>query len=355
MKTELLLSTPIRLGEVVAPNRVIMAPLTRTRAGAGRVPTDLMVEYYVQRASAGLILTEATVVTPQGIGYPNTPGIWTPEQVAGWRRVTDAVHAAGGRLFLQLWHVGRVSHPDLLGGATPVAPSAIAPEGHVSLLRPKRPYVVPRPLEREEIPGIVAAFRLGAESAQRAGFDGVEIHGANGYLIDQFLQDGTNHRTDEYGGSVENRARLALEVADAAVSVWGAGRVGFHIAPRGDSHSMADSNPAATFGYLARELGRRELAFLFVRESQEEPRLLPQLKQAFGGPVIANQGLTRTVAEALLRRGEADAASWGQLFIANPDLPHRLFHGLPLNEPNPATYYGNGSQGYTDYPTLHAA
>ena len=238
---------PLQLGDLYLPNRIVMAPLTRCRAGAGRVPTPLMAEYYAQRASAGLILSEATAVTPMGVGYPDTPGIWSDEQVAGWKMVTQAVHAAGGRIFLQLWHVGRISDPHYLDGAQPVAPSAIAAEGHVSLMRPKKAFVTPRALALEEIPGIVEAYRKGAENARIAGFDGVELHGANGYLLDQFLQDSTNHRTDAYGGSIENRARLMLEVTDAAISVWGCGRVGLHIAPRGDAHSMGDSNPLATF------------------------------------------------------------------------------------------------------------
>ena len=254
---------PITVGDLHLPNRVWMAPLTRCRAGGGgRVPNPLMAEYYAQRASAGLILTEATVVDPMGIGYPDTPGIWSPEQVEGWKLVTRAVHDRGGRIFLQLWHVGRMSHPIYLDGKLPVAPSAIRPEGHPSLLRPKQSFETPRALELSEIPGIIEAFRKGAQHAQAAGFDGVEIHGANGYLVDQFLQDGANHRTDEYGGPIENRARFLLEVADAAISVWGPGRVGMHLAPRGDIHSIGDSNPAATFGHVARELGRRRIAFI---------------------------------------------------------------------------------------------
>jgi 2,4-dienoyl-CoA reductase-like NADH-dependent reductase (Old Yellow Enzyme family) len=318
------------------------------------VPNALMAEYYVQRASAGLIISEATSVTPMGVGYPDTPGIWSDEQVAGWRQITDAVHAAGGRIVLQLWHVGRISDPFYLGGAQPVAPSAIAAEGHVSLLRPKKPFVTPRALATDELPGIVAAFRRGAENAQKAGFDGVEIHGANGYLLDQFLQDGSNHRTDAYGGPIENRARLMLEVADACIAVWGAGRVGMHLAPRGDSHSMGDSDPAATFGYVAAELGRRGLAFLCTRERLQAPRLEPQIKAIFGGPVIANEGFSQATAEQVLADGEADAVAWGQLFIANPDLPRRFAEGAPLNAPNPMTFYGGGALGYTDYPALEA-
>ncbi len=344
---------PLALGELRLPNRIVMAPLTRCRAtGDGRVPNALMAEYYTQRASAGLIITEATSVTPMGVGYPDTPGIWSDEQVAGWRQITDAVHAAGGRIVLQLWHVGRISDPFYLSGALPVAPSAIAAEGHVSLLRPKKPFVTPRALATEELPGIVAAFRRGAENAQRAGFDGVEIHGANGYLIDQFLQDGSNHRTDAYGGPIENRARLMLDVADACIAVWGAGRVGMHLAPRGDSHSMGDSNPAATFGYVAAELGRRGLAFLCTRERLEAPRLEPQIKAIFGGPVIANEGFSQATAEQVLSEGEADAVAWGKLFIANPDLPRRFAEGAALNAPDPMTFYGGGAPGYTDYPAL---
>ncbi|MFL6715512.1 MAG: alkene reductase [Burkholderiaceae bacterium] len=344
---------PIRVGDLELPNRVIMAPLTRSRAiGGGRVPNALMAQYYVQRASAGLILSEATAVTPQGVGYADTPGIWSDEQVAGWKMVTDAVHAAGGRIFLQLWHVGRISDPVFLDGALPVAPSAIAAEGHVSLVRPKRAYVTPRALETEEIPGIVAAFRKGAENAKRAGFDGVEIHGANGYLLDQFLQDKTNKRTDAYGGSVENRARLLLEVTDACIDVWGASRVGMHLAPRGDAHDMGDANPAETFGYVATELGKRGIAFICAREAIGPNRLGPQLKKAFGGVYIANEKMTRDSAEQVISSGEADAVAFGQLFIANPDLPERLKINAPLNQPQPDTFYHPGAEGYTDYPAL---
>ncbi|SDI25175.1 alkene reductase [Propionivibrio dicarboxylicus] len=350
------LFTPVQVGDLNLPNRVLMAPLTRCRASEGRVPNALMAEYYVQRASAGLILTEATSVTPMGVGYPDTPGIWSAEQIDGWKRVTEAVHAAGGRIFLQLWHVGRVSHPDFLDGALPVAPSALAPEGHVSLLRPKRPYVVPRALETEEIPAIVEAYRQGAENAKLAGFDGVEVHGANGYLLDQFLQDSTNRRTDRYGSSIENRARLLLEVTDAAIGVWGAGRVGVHLAPRCDAHTMGDSDPLATFSYVARELGKRKIAFIFARESVAAPRLGPQLKAAFGGVYIANESLTRETAEQVIAAGEADAVAFGQNFIANPDLPLRLLKQAPLNPARPESFHGVGLSdpvtGYTDYPTL---
>lgn len=343
---------PLQLGELRLPNRIVMAPLTRSRAGDSRVPNDLMAEYYRQRASAGLIISEATVVSAQGIGYAGTPGIWSPEQVEGWKRVTRAVHDASGRIFLQLWHVGRISHPLFLNGELPVAPSAIAPEGRVSLVRPETPYVVPRALRRDEIPGIVASFRKGAQNAQAAGFDGVELHGANGYLLDQFLQDGSNKRDDDYGGSIENRARLLLEATDAAISVWGPGRVGVHLAPRGDSHSMGDSNPAATFGYVARELGKRRIAFICSREFEAPDSLGPQLKAAFGGVYIANEKFTFDSAQKALDAGWADAVAFGKLSIANPDLPQR-FRANRYNEPQPMpTFYGGGAEGYTDYPAL---
>jgi len=340
------------LGELSLPNRLVMAPLTRCRAGDIRVPNELMVEYYTQRASAGLILTEATSVTPMGVGYPGTPGIWSEQQVDGWRRVTDSVHSAGGRILLQLWHVGRISDPIYLDGRKPVAPSAIAPKGHVSLVRPMKDYEVPRALETSEIAEVVDAYRLGAENAKKAGFDGVELHGANGYLLDQFLQSSTNLREDDYGGSIENRARLMLEATDAAIGVWGAGRVGMHLAPRCDSHDMGDSDPLATFTYVARELGRRGIAFLYTREHRNAPAISDAIREAFGGPLIANEGLTPDSARQLVEEGSAEAVSFGRLFIANPDLVRRLRENAPLNEPNPATFYGPDATGYTDYPFL---
>jgi len=344
---------PITIGDLTLKNRVIMAPLTRARAvNPGRVPNALMAEYYAQRASAGLILSEATSVTPQGVGYENTPGIWSDEQVEGWKLVTAAVHAKGGKIFLQLWHVGRISDPELLDGQAPVAPSAIAANGHVSLLRPMRAYSVPRALETAEIADVVAAYRKGAENAKKAGFDGVEIHGANGYLLDQFLQDGSNQRTDAYGGPVENRARLMLEVTDAAIDVWGADRVGMHLAPRRDAHDMGDSDPAGTFGYVARELGRRKIAFICAREAQGADSLGPLLKQAFGGVYIANEKFSLEAAQAALNDGSADAIAWGKDFIANPDLPERLQQGAPLNAARPELFYGPSAEGYTDYPAL---
>jgi len=345
---------PLQVGDLLLPNRVLMAPLTRSRAGVARVPNALMAKYYEQRASAGLILSEATSVTPVGVGYADTPGIWSPEQVEHWKLVTQAVHRAGGRIFLQLWHVGRISHPMFLNGASPVAPSAIAPKGKVSLVRPDTPYVVPRALERTEIPGIIGAFRQGAQNAQEAGFDGVELHAANGYLIDQFLQDSTNHRSDDYGGPVENRARLLIEVVETLISVWGAGRVGVHLAPRGDSHDMGDSDRLGTFSYVARELGKRRVAFVCARERLGPDRIGPQLKAAFRGVYIANEGFTHQTAEQVLAANEADGVAFGKLFIANPDLPRRLARQASLNQWNTDTFYSGGSSGYVDYPELEA-
>ncbi len=343
---------PIQIGDLQLNNRIIMAPLTRCRADEGRLPNALMAEYYTQRASAGLIISEATSVTPMGVGYPDTPGIWSDEQVRGWSNITQAVHANGGKIVLQLWHVGRISDPTYLNGELPVAPSAIQPAGHVSLVRPLKDYVTPRALETEEIADIVEAYRQGAENALAAGFDGVEIHGANGYLLDQFLQSSTNQRTDRYGGSVENRARLLLEVTDAAISVWGAGRVGVHLAPRADAHDMGDANRAETFGYVARELGKRGIAFICAREKAGDDSLTPQLKKAFGGVFIANERFTKDQANAWLAEGNADAVAFGIPFIANPDLPERLQQDAALNEPHPETFYGSGPVGYIDYPRL---
>ncbi|MFN8370683.1 MAG: alkene reductase [Bacteriovoracaceae bacterium] len=268
-----ILAKPLKVGALTLPNRIIMAPLTRARAINQRIPNDLMAEYYEQRASAGLILTEATSVDPMGVGYADTPGIWSQEQVEGWKKVTKKVHDKGGRIFLQLWHVGRISDSQFLNGKQPVAPSSIAPKGYVSLVRPEKNYETPRALELSEIPGIVAAFKKGAENAKLAGFDGVEIHGANGYLLNQFLHDGSNIRTDQYGGSIENRARLFLEVTDAVISVWGADRVGVHISPRGDAHDVFDSNPEKTYSYLVSELSKRKIAFIFARERLDQDSL----------------------------------------------------------------------------------
>ncbi|PAU65603.1 alkene reductase [Pseudomonas sp. PIC25] len=343
---------PIKIGDLELNNRIVMAPLTRCRADEGRVPNALMAEYYAQRASAGLILSEATSVSPMGVGYPDTPGIWSDAQVRGWSNITKAVHANGGKIMLQLWHVGRISDPSYLNGELPVAPSAIAAKGHVSLLRPLRDFVTPRALETEEIADIVEAYRTGAENAKAAGFDGVEIHAANGYLLDQFLQDSTNQRTDRYGGSLENRARLLLEVTDAAIEVWGAGRVGVHLAPRADLHDMGDSNRAETFTYVAHELGKRGIAFICAREKEADDSLAPRLKEAFGGVFIANERFTREQADAWLAAGKADAVAFGVPYIANPDLVERFKQNAPLNEADPATFYSSGPVGYLDYPRL---
>lgn len=335
-----------------------MAPLTRCRAGAGRVPNDLMVAYYVQRAGAGLIVSEATSISPTAVGYPDSPGLWTDAQVQGWRKVTDAVHAAGGRIVAQLWHVGRISDPVYLDGALPVAPSAIAPEGHVRLVRPQRPHVVPRALETAEIPGVIEDYRRAAANAKAAGFDGVELHGANGYLPDQFLHTGSNKRTDAYGGSIPNRARFMLEALDALVSVWGPERVGLHLSPSDLNHSMQDDNREALYEYVAREAGKRRIAFIFVREPAGVPSpLRARVRAAFGGPVIANDSLTPELAEEILDKGEAEAVSFGQAYIANPDLDVRIARGAPLNAPDPSTYFlqpgADPVKGYTDYPTLN--
>ncbi|MDR3511606.1 MAG: alkene reductase [Caulobacteraceae bacterium] len=343
---------PLKVGALTLPNRIVMAPLTRSRSGVSRVPNALMADYYRQRASAGLIISEATSVTSMGVGYADTPGIWSQAQVDGWRGVTNAVHEAGGRIVLQLWHVGRISDPVFLDGAAPVAPSAIAAAGHVSLLRPERPYPTPRALTLDEIRDIVAAYRLGAENARKAGFDGVELHGANGYLPDQFLQDKVNHRTDEYGGPVENRARLMFEALDGAIEAFGADRVGLHLSPRGDAHDMGDSNPAATFGYVADQARRRGIAFICAREHLGEGRIGPQLKATFGGVWIANEGFDQAGAEAVVAAGEADAVAFGKAYIANPDLVERFRTHAPLNPPRFGTFYAGGAEGYVDYPAL---
>jgi 2,4-dienoyl-CoA reductase-like NADH-dependent reductase (Old Yellow Enzyme family) len=346
---------PIQLGDLLLPNRVLMAPLTRLRGTSDHIPTPVMAEYYKQRASAGLIISEGIPIDPLGVGYANVPGLWSQQQVEAWKPITAALHNAGGRIFAQIWHVGRISDPEFLHGQLPVGPSAIAAAGMVSLLRPQRPFVTPRALETAEVKGVVEAFRRGAQNAQAAGFDGVELHGANGYLLDQFLQDGPNQRTDEYGGPIENRARLMLDAADAAISVFGPGRVGMHLAPRGDSHGISDSNPSATFSYVARELGRRKIAFIAARERVGPDSLGPTLKEQFGGVFVANEALDQATGQQLLDEGEADAVAYGKLFLANPDLPERFARGAALNQPEPATFYAQGTQGYTDYPALQMA
>lgn len=346
------LFTPLQIGDLTIPNRIIMAPLTRSRAEFERTPNEMMREYYTQRAEAGLILTEATAINPMGVGYADTPGIWSEQQIAGWKKITESVHKEGGRIFLQLWHVGRISDPKFLDGELPVAPSAIQPDGRLSLQKMGHKIVKPRALENHEVKQIVQDYKQGAINAKAAGFDGVEVHAANGYLIDQFLQTGTNVRTDEYGGSVENRARFLMEIVDAIVPIWGSGRVGVHLAPRGDSNFISDANPHETFTYVAKELGKRKLAFLFVREKQGEGYLTPELKALFGGPLIANEGIEVDKAEGLVNEGIADAVSFGKLFISNPDLVTRIKKGAHFEPFNVKTFYSPGPVGYIDYPRL---
>ncbi len=348
-------STPIQFGELKLKNRVVMAPLTRSRATADRVPTAMMAEYYAQRASAGLIISEATVISEEANGYEKTPGLFTDEQVEGWKLVTNAVHGKGGLIVAQLWHVGRVSHPDLLNGETPVSASNVKQAGYVSLLRPKREYVAPRALEISEIHAITEQYKQAAIKAKAAGFDGVELHAANGYLIDQFLQSKTNLREDEYGGSAENRARFLLEVVDALIEVWGAGRVGVHLAPRGDEHDMGDANPKETFGYVMQELGKRQIAFFFTREYLADDSISLEMKARSNGvPYIANMRLSREDALELLASGKAEAVSFGKAYIANPDLFERLVEDEPLNELKLENMIGTDvAEGYIDYPFLN--
>ncbi|MFN4052978.1 MAG: alkene reductase [Acinetobacter junii] len=346
------LNSALQVGDFTIKNRLVLAPLTRARSGEQRIPNDLMVEYYQQRANAGLIITEATVISPKAVGYANTPGLWSQEQAQAWNKIVKAVHAQGSKIVVQLWHVGRISHPDLLNGDTPVAPSAIQPAGEVSLLRPKRPFVTPRALSHEEIQEIVVEYKHAAELAKAAGFDGVELHAANGYLIDQFLQSKTNTREDEYGGSIENRARLLLQVVDAFIEVWGAGRVGVHLAPRADSHDMGDANPLATFGYVVEQLDQRNVAFIFTREYEAEDSLQPKLRPKFKGAWIANEKLTPDSAKRILATEQADAVAFGLAYIANPDLFERLENDLPLNQVQFDTLYGPSAEGYTDYPVF---
>ncbi|SEB61256.1 alkene reductase [Terriglobus roseus] len=345
---------PIRVGDLDLPNRIFMAPLTRLRGTEKHVPRPhLMAEYYAQRATAGLIITEGTPVDPFGVGYAQVPGIWSAEQVEAWKPVVEAVHQAGGHIFAQIWHVGRVSHSSFLGGELPVAPSDLPPDmPHVSLVRPLTPFEKPRALTHGEVQGVVEQFGRAAENAKAAGFDGVELHGANGYLLDQFLQTSSNAREDAYGGSVENRARLMLEAADAAIAVYGAGRVGMHLAPRADLHAMGDANRAETFGYVATELGKRKIAFLMAREAEGPDSLGPQLKKQFGGVYVVNERFTQDSASAILERGDADAVAFGVPFIANPDLVRRFREGAALNAAKPDLFYSHEAAGYTDYPAL---
>ncbi len=354
------LFNPLRLGAITAPNRIFMAPLTRCRAGDGHVPTALMARYYAQRASAGLIIAEATMAMAGNSAFWHEPGIHSAAQVAGWKLATDAVHAAGGRIFLQIWHGGRACHPLLNDGAQPVAPSAIAITGdEVHTPQGKQPYVLPRELRDDELPAIVAGFRKAAENAKAAGFDGVEVHGANGYLLDEFLRDGANRRSGPYGGSVENRARLLFEVLEAVSSVWDGERVGLRISPVNSYNSMIDSDPVGLATFLARRLNDFKLAYLHAMRGDffglQKGDALTPIRANYKGVLIANMGYTPAEAAAAVAAGKVDAVAFGTGFLANPDLPARIQAGAPLNAPIPAKFYSPGPEGYTDYPTLVAA
>ncbi len=362
MTTTRSLFTPFSLGAIPLNNRIAMAPMTRSRSGEERIPGDLTLRYYVQRATAGVLITEATQVHPTGVGYLGTPGIHSPEQVAAWRRITDAVHAEGGRIILQMWHVGRISHTSLQpDGQAPVGPSPIAAQGQAYTLQGLQPFSTPRELTVDDIREVVGQFAHGARNALRAGFDGVEIHAANGYLIDQFLRDGSNHRTDSYGGSPENRVRFLREVTEAVVGVWGAGHVGVRLSPLSPFNDMQDSDPHTTFRVAAEALRPLGLAYLHVIEpvsgASDGPtsRITPLLKRTFAGTVMANGGYTRATAEAVIASGEADLVSIGALFISNPDLVERLESGAELTAPDASTFYVGGEKGYTDYPSLTPA
>ena len=351
------LFTPLILGGINLPNRIVMAPLTRSRAGEGNVPTALNVKYYKQRASGGLIITEASQISSEGIGYPSTPGIHSDEQVLGWRKVTEAVHAENGHIFIQLWHVGRISHPSMQSdNALPVAPSAIRPEGEAVTYDGMQPFETPRALDIEEIPDLIADFVAAAQRAKDAGFDGVEIHAANGYLLDQFLRDGSNARTDAYGGSIENRMRLLDEVITAVSDVWPAKRIGVRLSPENSFNDIRDSQPQATFNTVVDMLRDHQLAYLHVLEGDmlSGDRIVDysELKHRFGGHYMANNGYTQAMAEQKLEQGDVDMVAFGTLFIANPDLPERFAQRATLNEPDPETFYGGDAEGYTDYPTL---
>lgn len=354
------LLSPFQLGPMQLPNRVVMAPMTRNRAGPGDVPGPMNATYYVQRAGAGLIVSEGTQVSPQGQGYTATPGIYSAEQVAGWRTVTDAVHAAGGRIFLQLWHVGRISHPSVQpNNGIPVAPSALKPAGQIVTRQGMQDFVTPRALETNEIAGVVEEFRRGAANAKRAGFDGVELHGANGYLVDQFLRDKTNKRSDRYGGSALNRARFLIEVTEAIAGEWGGERVGVRLAPTNPFNDIADSNPAATFGVAVAELNRLGLGYLHIVEPLPSDPVAagetPDIKffrRIWRGVLMGNKGYDFARADAAVRDGIVDLVSFAALFLANPDLPERFRRGAPLNTPDRSTFYAGGEKGYIDYPAL---
>jgi N-ethylmaleimide reductase len=356
--TDIDLFSPISLGELTLANRIIMAPLTRNRAAMpGNVPQAMNVSYYAQRASAGLIISEAAQVSPEGVGYPATPGIHSRQQVQGWRAVTDAVHTNGGRMFVQLWYCGRISHPDLLPEhRQPVSASAITPEGDAATFEGMKPFVEPRALRTDEIPGIVDQYRQAAKRAREAGFDGVEIHSANGYLLDQFLRDGSNQRDDNYGGSLENRTRLLMEVLSAVLEAWEPSRVGVRISPENSFNDMRDSDPQATFNFVAAALSDKGLGYLHVVEgdmlSGERSLDYRQIRDHFDGHYMANCGYDKARAQAAISAGDADMVSFGQLFIANPDLVQRFKTDAELNAPDQGTFYGGNEKGYTDYPAL---
>ena len=346
---------PFQLGDLTLANRMVMAPMTRNRADENGLVPPMMVTYYQQRASAGLVVTESTPVSPEGVGYPFTPGIYTDAQAASWLRVTDAVHSAGGHVFVQLQYCGRISHPSLLpDNATPVGPSALRLTGQAVTYTGMQDFVTPRALETREIPDIVAQFQRGAEMAKCAGFDGVEVHGANGYIIDQFLRDGSNHRTDAYGGSVQNRMRLLNEILDAVCTVWPAQRVGVRLSPENSFNSMSNSDPQPHFEYFVDQLSPRGLAYVHVLEGDMMTKASTvdyrALRSTFAGPYIANNGYDLERAQAALRNGAADLVAFGIPFLANPDLVRRYRENLPLNEADPNTYYGGSEAGYTDYP-----
>jgi N-ethylmaleimide reductase len=354
------LFSPLTLGSLNCKNRVAMAPLTRSRAGPGNVPHVLNALYYAQRASAGLIITEATQISPEGQGYISTPGIHSPEQIKGWQIVTKAVHVAGGCMVLQLWHVGRISHPSFQpGGALPVAPSAVKPNAQAFTQKGFEPIPTPRALDTDEIRGIVRQYAGAAQNAITAGFDGVEVHAANGYLIDQFLRDRTNKRTDQYGGSIENRTRFLLEVMDAVTSAVGPERVGVRISPQNTQNDIDDSNPNALFDQVARSLAGKA-AYLHIIEGDTSGKPMPDfdylaLKRLFGGLVIANNNFDRTRADTVIAEGRADMIAFGKPFISNPDLVIRLFLCARLAVANRETFYGGGVEGYTDYQVLRTA
>lgn len=349
---------PIELGAIAAPNRILMAPLTRGRATRAHVPTPIMAEYYAQRASAGLIITEATGISPEGLGWPYAPGIWSDEQVAAWKPVTQAVHAAGGRIVCQLWHMGRLVHPSFIGGAQPVSSSATTAPAKTHTYDGKQPYTLARPLRLDEIPGLLDDYRHAARNAVAAGFDGVQVHAANGYLIDQFLRDNSNFRDDRYGGSIENRVRLLREVTQAVADTIGADRTGVRLSPNGDSQGVNDSDPEPLFAATAATLSAIGIAFLELREpgpegtfgKAERPPLAPTIRQAFAGPLILNSDYDAHRAQAVLDAGGADAVAFGRTFLANPDLPHRFAKKIALNTDVMATWYSQGHEGYVDYP-----